>query len=77
MTNSNKSNKLVAATTTNNNNKRKWSETYSRVVADAKVCAKFKKQLQKHNKGLDNKDKKISQVGAATEALKLWMEKNE
>ncbi|MDR4490783.1 MAG: hypothetical protein R2685_07765 [Candidatus Nitrosocosmicus sp.] len=76
MTNSNKSNKLVN-TGNKENKKRNWSETYSRVVADIKTVAKFKKQIKKHNKGLDNKDKKISQVGAATEALKLWMEKNE
>jgi len=75
MTNSNKSNKLVSSSTGTTKEKRKWSETYSRVVADAKVCAKFKKQLQKHNKGLSG-EKQLSQVKAATEALKLWMEKN-
>lgn len=71
MNNTDKNNKLVS----NKKTTRKWSETYSRVVADIKTVAKFKKTIAKHNKGLD-RDKQISQVGAATEALKLWLEKN-
>lgn len=69
MNNTNKNNKLAET------KKRKWSETYGRAVVDVKILSKFKKQIQKHNKGLD-RDKQISQVSAGTEALKLWMEKH-
>lgn len=75
MTNNNKSNKLVN-TGNNAENKKTWKDRYHRAVVDAKTYAKFVKALKKYNKGLAE-GYKIPQYKAVSEALNLWMEKNQ
>lgn len=78
MNNTNKNNKLVGSAAGNNNNKKTktWKDRYHRAVADAKTYAKFVKALKKYNKGLAE-GYKIPQYKAVSEALNLWIEKND
>ena len=66
MNNTNETNKLVSQ-----NKKRRSSP---RVSVDAKIREKFYKKVKKHNKGLA-KEKQLSITAAASQALKMWMEK--
>lgn len=77
MNNTDKNNKLVSEKSKDNNKKTKtWKDRYHRAVVDAKTYAKFVKAFKKYNKGLAE-GYKIPQYKAVSEALNLWIEKND
>jgi hypothetical protein len=68
MTKQKKQDKLVSTAATKRN-------ATPRVSVDSKVREKFWAKLNKVNKSLD-KNSQISKTQAATEALRLWMERH-